>query len=110
MHAPEESATQDITHLLSKAIANTAKVGLFRTLRSLHGAEQMIQAETEKVTAFLEKTLHGHQDIEKMLVIPSRGLPRKQVLDIMTKMKETEEPTWNHGQVSGAIYVGDDEH
>ena len=85
-------------------------LGLFKAVRSLPGADQMIAKEKEKMIRHLEKTLHGHMDMDKMLTIPAEGMAGERIIAMMTKMKEREDPKWKGGRVSGGIYIGDDKH
>ena len=79
-------------------------LGLFKAVRALPGADQMIAKEKEKMIRNLEKTLHGHLDMEKRLTIPAEGVAADRIIAMMMKMKEREDPKWKGGRVSGGIY------
>lgn len=85
-------------------------LGLFKAVRALPSADQMIAKEKEKMIQQLEKSLHGHLDMAKMLTIPAEGMANDQIIDMMKMMKEREDPKWKSGRVSGGIYIGDDKH
>jgi glutamate/tyrosine decarboxylase-like PLP-dependent enzyme len=56
-------------------------------------------------------TLKPYRDrFERRSALPGTGLPRPQVLDEVRSMCQIEADRWRGGQVSGAVYHGDDEH
>ncbi|MBN2160907.1 MAG: aminotransferase class V-fold PLP-dependent enzyme [Spirochaetes bacterium] len=76
---------------------------------------KMIKAIVRKESAAIMKELEGsikpyRRAFAEYASLPATGRPRKEIRDLMRKIKSREEGKWKNGFVSGAVYHGDAAH
>jgi glutamate/tyrosine decarboxylase-like PLP-dependent enzyme len=56
------------------------------------------------------ESLHPYRELTTHRTLPTEGLPRAALLDLVRSLSEREQSHWRGGQASGAVYHGDAEH
>lgn len=82
-----------------------------KQMKTLPALKKMVDAENDKIAVQLEHSLKPYKNIyTRYSVLPSEGIERTKVLELVRDMAERERPRWEEGYVSGGIYSGDREH
>ncbi len=84
---------------------------IFRVIKKLPAVHRKIEKEYESIIPQLEESLKPYRD-EGLICsrIPEKGLSRKKIITEMKRYLEREQPGWEKGGASGAVYHGDPAH
>lgn len=82
-----------------------------KQMKSVPALQKMVTAENEKIAEQLEHSLKPYKEIyTRYSELPSEGIERAKVLELMREMSLKEQDRWKDGYVSGGIYNGDQAH
>ncbi len=80
-------------------------------MKSIPGISEKIKEEQAKIKEKIMKDLNDHSPKqEKILVIPTNGIPHEEILQRMKQMRDAEVAVWKSGKISGGIYCADEKH
>ncbi len=84
---------------------------LEKLLTKLPFVQRRLEQEYAKMMRELEPAVHPYQGrFQSFTSIPAVGWHREEILAEMTALQEQEQPRWQAGFASGAVYHGDAEH
>lgn len=84
---------------------------VFKYIKKLPAIQRRIEKEYAEIMEKLESSLKPYKNkFTRHTELPQDGIAQKQILDMMTAMKQEEESRWKNGFASGAVYHGDDAH
>ena len=87
---------------------------LFNCVKMLPMVQNSIKKEKLKLENDLGKELKSKSRDGSLgdmnSVLPSKGLPKSDVLNLMSKATSIENVAWKSGRISGAVYHGDKDH
>ena len=96
-----------VGHMLSPRAWNW----VFKQAQRIPAVRRMVDAEYTKMLGDVGKGLRPYREtLVTHKVLPLAGRDRTSVLEDMRMMAAKEKPQWSEGQVSGAVYQGDDAH
>lgn len=102
----EAYATRILSHVDPRLLSL-----LERRLGRIPAVRKRIDAEYKKMLGGLENSARPYRELFPVWTsLPDKGLPKRDILDLMEDVKRREEDRWREGLVSGAVYHGDPEH
>jgi len=86
-----------------------------KLLKSFSPTRKLIKSLVRKEGTALMNEIEGalkpyRGSVPGYAVLPEKGRPRKEILDLMKDLRKREESKWRKGMVSGAVYHGDAGH
>src|SRR5512140_179189 len=82
-----------------------------RALKKIPYVRDAIDRESDELLSGIDGALKPYRgELPAYAALPAEGLPRKEILSLMEKLRAREEARWKEGFVSGAVYNGDEEH
>lgn len=81
-----------------------------QALERLPFLRKIVDSEFDSVMGELKKTLRPYQDLPANPSLPPTGVGRDELLRQIRRASDVEDPTWQQGKVSGAVYHGDQSH
>ncbi len=82
-----------------------------RAMKRIPYVKDRIEKDYDRVMEELEEAVKPYRkDFVTHRRLPEAGLDRGNILDLMSELRDLEEPRWKDGHASGAVYNGDPEH
>lgn len=79
--------------------------------RRIPAARAQMEASYAQVIAEMEGEVKPYaNDFPRFAGLPQQAVDREEILEWMTALNQREESAWRSGQVSGAVYHGDEQH
>lgn len=80
-------------------------------MRRIPAAQAQMEASYAQVIGDMEGEVKPYaDDFPRFASLPQQPVDREEILDWLTALQEREEDAWRDGQVSGAVYHGDEQH
>lgn len=104
-------AAKLVEGLLTRVNSPRLPAAVERVIRRIPAARAQMEESYAQIIAEMEEDVKPYRDdFPRFASLPQQGVDREEILDWMSALQEREEDAWRDGQVSGAVYHGDEQH
>lgn len=104
-------AAKLVEGLLTRVNSPRLSAAVERVIRRIPAARAQMEESYAQIIAEMEEDVKPYRDdFPRFASLPQQGVDREEILDWMSALHEREEDAWRDGQVSGAVYQGDEGH
>lgn len=104
-------AAKLVEGLLTRVNSPRLSAAVERVIRRIPAARAQMEESYAQIIAEMEEDVKPYRDdFPRFASLPQQGVDREEILDWMSALQEREEDAWRDGQVSGAVYHGDEQH